>query len=138
MAILSEITPPVAIAAFVAAAIAGAPHMKVCFTGLRLGMIIFLLPWLFIYNPGLLLIGSPIHIVIVYMSILPGVILFAFAMGGWAVRNLTIVERFLCAFLAILFFIRPGSWITLLGLGCLFTTFLFLKNREAEVGESES
>jgi len=119
MSIFSEITPPVAIAAFVAAAIAGTGHMKVCFTALRLGLIIFILPWVFVYNPEVLLIGEPLRIALVLICILPGVLLFAASLGGWAIRNLSFLERFLLGLCGSLFFIKPGGPITLVGIGCL-------------------
>lgn len=138
MSILSEITPPVAIAAFVAAAIADTSHMKVCLTSLRLGLIIFVLPWIFVYNPEIMLAGSPLQVAIVVFCILPGVILFASAMGGWLFRILTNVERIVILGSGILFFIHPGSIITLIAFIVALAILLFLfkgpfKNKEAPV-----
>ena len=130
MSILSEITPPVAIAAFVAAAIANTSHMKVCITGLRLGLIIFVLPWIFVYHPEIVLVGKPFEILIVVFCILPGIILFASAMGGWFFKILSGKERLVLLACGILFFINPGKIFTLIAI--LFASvilIIILKNR---------
>jgi TRAP-type uncharacterized transport system fused permease subunit len=55
---LSAITPPVAIASFAAAGIAGAPAMKTGWESMRVGSIIYFLPFFFVLNPALVLQGS--------------------------------------------------------------------------------
>ena len=61
---LSFITPPVALAAVAAAGIAGAPAMKTGLMSLRLGSVLFLLPFLFVVNPALILRGDPLSVVV--------------------------------------------------------------------------
>jgi TRAP-type uncharacterized transport system fused permease subunit len=55
---LSAITPPVAIASFAAAGIAGAPAMKTGWESMWVGSIIYFIPFFFVLNPALLLQGS--------------------------------------------------------------------------------
>jgi TRAP transporter 4TM/12TM fusion protein len=55
---LSCITPPVAVASFVGAAIAGAEPMKTALTSMRLGIVVYFLPFFFVYNPALILQGK--------------------------------------------------------------------------------
>jgi TRAP transporter 4TM/12TM fusion protein len=55
---LSAITPPVAIASFAAAGIAGAPAMKTGWESMRVGSIIYFIPFFFVLNPVLVLQGS--------------------------------------------------------------------------------
>jgi TRAP transporter 4TM/12TM fusion protein len=55
---LSSITPPVAIASFAAAGIAGAPPMKTGWESMRVGSIIYFIPFFFVLNPALLLQGD--------------------------------------------------------------------------------
>ncbi len=55
-AVLSAITPPVALAAFAAAPIAGANPMRIAMSSLRLTLVGFIVPFIFIYNPSLLLV----------------------------------------------------------------------------------
>jgi TRAP-type uncharacterized transport system fused permease subunit len=54
---LSSITPPVAIASFAAAGIAGAPAMKTGWESMRVGSIIYFIPFFFVLNPALVLQG---------------------------------------------------------------------------------
>jgi TRAP-type uncharacterized transport system fused permease subunit len=56
--ILSAITPPVAIASFAAAGIAGAPAMKTGWESMWVGSIIYFIPFFFVLNPALLLQGD--------------------------------------------------------------------------------
>lgn len=53
-ACLSAITPPVALAAFVGAGLAGANPMKVAWTAVRIGIIKFIIPFMFVFRPGCL------------------------------------------------------------------------------------
>ena len=55
-AVLSAITPPVALAAFAAAPIANANPMKIAVVSLRLTLVGFIVPFVFVYNPSLLLV----------------------------------------------------------------------------------
>jgi TRAP transporter 4TM/12TM fusion protein len=61
--IVSGITPPVAMAAFAGAAIAKSSQMRTGFTALRIGTSAFILPFMFVMGPGLLLQGSVFQIV---------------------------------------------------------------------------
>jgi TRAP-type uncharacterized transport system fused permease subunit len=55
---LSSITPPVAIASFAAAGIAGAPPMRTGWESMRVGSIIYFIPFFFVLNPALVLQGD--------------------------------------------------------------------------------
>lgn len=57
---LSYITPPVALACFTAASIAGSNPMRTGFTAMRLGCVIYFLPFFFVYNPALLLMSDSV------------------------------------------------------------------------------
>jgi TRAP transporter 4TM/12TM fusion protein len=54
--VLSSVTPPVALAAYAAAPIAGAPPLKTAMQALRLSLVGFLIPYVFVFNPSLLLV----------------------------------------------------------------------------------
>ena len=56
--VIAGITPPMAPDAFVAAGIADSPMMKTAFTACRLALVIFVVPYMFVYNNALLLIGN--------------------------------------------------------------------------------
>jgi TRAP transporter 4TM/12TM fusion protein len=57
-AVISNITPPVALAAFAASSISGAPPNKIGFQAMRLGFLAFIVPFAFCYDPGLLMQGG--------------------------------------------------------------------------------
>jgi len=61
-AILAAVTPPVAIAAYAAASIAGSDPLKTGFAALKLAVAGFIIPYVFMYNPALLLKGSVLEI----------------------------------------------------------------------------
>ena len=57
-AVLSALTPPIAVAALAAAAIANEDPFKIAFSAVRLAVVGFLLPFVFVWNPGLLLLAG--------------------------------------------------------------------------------
>jgi TRAP transporter 4TM/12TM fusion protein len=56
----SGITPPVCVFAFIAAALAGARPFKTGFTAMRLAIVLYFIPWFFVFNPALILQGDNI------------------------------------------------------------------------------
>jgi TRAP-type uncharacterized transport system fused permease subunit len=61
--LVSFITPPVAVACYVTAGIADANPMRVGLRAVRFGIVIFLLPFVWIYRPAMLLSGAPIEVI---------------------------------------------------------------------------
>jgi TRAP-type uncharacterized transport system fused permease subunit len=80
---LSTITPPVALAAYVAAGIAGADINKVGWTAFRFGLTTFILPFMFVYGPALLMQGSPLEIIYTVVISLFGVYVIASGLVGY-------------------------------------------------------
>ncbi len=70
---LSAITPPVAIASFAAAGIAGAPAMKTGWESMRVGSIIYFIPFFFVLNPVLVLQGDNPYLEALGLTILAGI-----------------------------------------------------------------
>ncbi|MFN3658838.1 MAG: TRAP transporter permease [Pseudolabrys sp.] len=85
---MSAITPPVAVAAFAAGSIARANPMAIGLTCCRLAMVAFLIPFVFIYHPGLLLIGTPSVIVMSMASAALAVVALVAAAEGYLFRPL--------------------------------------------------
>jgi TRAP transporter 4TM/12TM fusion protein len=85
---MSLITPPVAPAAFVAAAIAHAPSMATGWTSMRFGWAAYIVPFLFVYSPAILMKGSVFDIVVVTLSSLAGIWLICAGMTGFFTRVL--------------------------------------------------
>lgn len=80
---LSFITPPVALAAFAAASVAQVSPMKAGFEAMRLGTIIYFIPFFFVFNPGLLLQGGGAEIVVLLTTAIAGVCLVAAGLQGY-------------------------------------------------------
>jgi len=118
---MSMITPPVALAAYAAASLAHTDPMKTGWTAVRFGWIAFVIPFLFIRSPSLLLEGSVTSIVIDFASALLGVWLICAAIAGYAKRSLTPLTRAGFGFAGLLLFIpvdavRYGGWVDVAGL----------------------
>ena len=86
---MSLITPPVAPAAYVAAAIAGSPSMATGWTAMRFGWSSYIVPFLFVYSPAILMQGSVLDIVVVTVTSLFGIWLICAAMTGFFTRLLS-------------------------------------------------
>ncbi len=81
--ILSQITPPVALAAYAAGNIASANPNAVGFTAVRLGLVAFFLPFFFVYGPALLGVGSGSEIALAAVTAVIGVFCFTVAQFGF-------------------------------------------------------
>jgi len=109
---LSSITPPVAIASFAAAGIAGAPPMKTGWESMRVGSIIYFIPFFFVLNPAFVLQGPLTETAIVTFTAFAGIIFICGGIQGyqagigdlrgagrieWLVRSLLIAGGFVLA-----------------------------------------
>ncbi|HWK68973.1 MAG TPA: TRAP transporter fused permease subunit [Rhizobiaceae bacterium] len=81
---LSMISPPIAMASFAAASLAGSDQMKTSVDAFKLGWIAYVLPFLFIYKPGLLLMGSWLDIAYVFVSSVVALVLVTGGIVGHA------------------------------------------------------
>lgn len=115
---LSNVTPPVSLAAFAAAGIAGSSPMKTAFTGMGLAAAGFLVPFAFVYGPGLLLVGSVGTIVLAILTGLAGVLALSAAVVGWLRGPLSAFDRALLAAASIAL-VFPGVYTGAAGLGAL-------------------
>jgi TRAP transporter 4TM/12TM fusion protein len=96
-AVLSALTPPVAVAAYAAAGLAEANPIKTAVLAVRLGVIAFVVPFGFVFAPALLLFGDPIEIALALASAAFGIILAAAAIEGYLHAALCVWVRFLVA-----------------------------------------
>jgi TRAP transporter 4TM/12TM fusion protein len=116
-ACLSAITPPVALAAFTAAFLAKSKPMGVAITAVRLGIIAFIVPFMFVYAPSLLWQGDFTVILGTLLTSLIGVILLGSGIQGiFRNHSLNALQRalFLAASITL---IQPGLWTDLAGAG---------------------
>lgn len=86
--VLSAITPPVAVASFAAAGIAGANPTKVGVEAVRLGLTSFIIPFAFVLNPALLMDGTVVEIGLGFIFSIIGVITIASGMTGYLNKKL--------------------------------------------------
>jgi TRAP transporter 4TM/12TM fusion protein len=86
---MSMITPPVAVAAFAAASIAGADAMRTGWAACRFGWSAFIVPFLFVLSPTLLLIGPADAVALAIVTAVLGIWLVSIAMVGYFMRPLS-------------------------------------------------
>lgn len=122
-ATIAGITPPMAPDAFVAAGISGAPMMRTAFTACRLAMVIFIVPYMFVYNNALLLVGGVGQIVQVCVTAFLGVLALAYAAQNYLAGPLPVSWRLLL-FLGSGLLIYPGWGTDLAGAALVVLIYL--------------
>jgi TRAP transporter 4TM/12TM fusion protein len=85
---MSMITPPIALASFAASTISGANPMATGFQAMRLGWVAYIIPFMFVLSPTLLMKGEPLHIALNIMTASFGVYIISVAFAGYFVRPL--------------------------------------------------
>ncbi len=84
-AMISFITPPVAIGAYAAAGIAQSNPMKTGLEAMRLGTIIYFVPFFFVLDPALIGLGTPIEVATVFVAAVVGVVLVSAGLQGYLI-----------------------------------------------------
>ncbi len=126
---LSMISPPVAIAAFVAANLAGADPNRTGWTAMAFGWTLFVIPFLFVFSGTLLLKGDPLSIAVDVLLAVAGVWFISAAMMGYAARPLGFAARVchgvtgLCLFMPANAF-GAERWINAAGVGLAVAMFV--------------
>ena len=121
-AISSGITPPVCLVAYAGAAIADAPPMKTGFTAFKLGIAAFIVPFIFIFEPALLLMGDWATILQAVFTAVLGVVCLASSMQGWLFTESSPAERVMM-FVAGIVLVYPGLLTDLIGFGTASLVF---------------
>ena len=104
--VMSFLTPPVAIAAYVAASIAHSEPLQTGFTGVRLGIIAYVVPFVFALSPSLILIGSVGDIMLHVITALLGTVVLGVSFVGYLFDHLSIPKR-MCFALGAFLLIAP-------------------------------
>ena len=108
LGMMSMVTPPIAIGAFFAASIAKASPMDTAFESMRFGWTAYIVPFLFVFSPGLLLIGSPLDSLIAVVTAVLGVYAISAAFIGWLHGSAGIVRRILIGIAGAALLLPPG------------------------------
>ncbi|MBM6594872.1 TRAP transporter permease [Microvirga pudoricolor] len=116
--VLADITPPVALAAYAGASMAGADPFKTGNTAFRLGLGKVLVPFVFVYGPAMLIVTPeftwPSFLFVTFCA-MAGIVLLSAAFAGYALAPLRAWERWLAG-IAALPIIAPELISTLIGL----------------------
>ncbi|MGF1650614.1 MAG: TRAP transporter permease [Hyphomicrobiaceae bacterium] len=107
-AVMSAITPPVALAAYAGAAIAQSDPMRTSVESFKYGLAAFVVPFMFFMSPELLMQGAPLEIIHVVITALIGIFLLASAIQGWFFGALAWWLRLLLAVAALSMI--DGGW----------------------------
>jgi TRAP transporter 4TM/12TM fusion protein len=112
LGMMSMVTPPVAIAAFFAANLAGSAPMHTGYTAMRFGWTAYIVPFLFVFAPSLLLQGNPMQIAQAVVTALAGVWLISAGFVGYLFRPLPSDRRVLFVVAGFLLLVPAGaaSW----------------------------
>jgi len=119
--VLADITPPVALAAYAAAGIAGSNPFKTGNTAFRLGIAKALVPFVFVYSPALLLVADGFTwaaFTVTLAGAMMGIAALGVAFSGYFIAPLSKPERYWVALVSLLF-IAPGLTTFAIGLGLL-------------------
>ena len=109
--IMADVTPPVGLASFAAAAVSGGDPLKTGVTAFYYSLRTAALPFLFIFNTDLILVGVQTlpHIILVFSTATVAMLIFAAATQGYFMARSRIYESVALLLIAFTIF-RPGAW----------------------------
>lgn len=126
-AILSGITPPVAIGAFVAAGIAKANELRTAVTAMKLGLVGMVVPYLFVYDNSFLLMGTLWETVPRFVLAIVGVYALSAGLNGYLFSGLSLLPR-LVIFASAAALLWPQAWeVNIVGLAVFGACYAGLK-----------
>lgn len=127
--IIADVTPPVALAAFAGAGIARSDPMRTGVSASKLAIAAFLIPYIFVLSPSLLLIDTTLPKVLMMMTTsLIGMTAIAAAVSGYLLTRAQWVER-IFFFVGGLLMIDPNLVTDMIGLGLLIVAFIIQKTK---------
>ncbi len=129
--IMADLTPPVCLAAFTGAGIAGASPGKTGITATKIALVAYFIPYSFVYTP-MVLLQNPnlVHLAILVGSSILGIMSLAGSLEGWMFRDMKPLERLILLPLAIATFM-PQVTVNLVA-GALLIAVLFLLKKTAK------
>ena len=134
-AVLSAITPPVALAVFAAAGLAKADMWQTGWQAVRVGAAGFIVPFMFVYDPSLLMIGPWTSVLPAVVSATVGCVLLAAGLFGFLLRECSAWQR-IALVAASLLLIKPGWGTDLIGVALLMAVLVSQWLRRSRVAET--
>lgn len=125
--VLSMITPPVALAAYAAAGVAGGSAMRTSIIAFSLSAVAFFVPFSFIYDEAILFSGSYGKIFLSSLGLFASTIVWAVALGGYWKRALSAPERLIVGLAGLAAVLAPtGTFVWIVGLAGGWAILAFL------------
>jgi TRAP-type uncharacterized transport system fused permease subunit len=116
-AVVSAITPPVALASYAAAGISGANPMETSVASFKIGIAAFIVPFMFFYNSAILMEGSWFEVIRAGITATFGVFLLSAGVQGWFMGGRSAWFLRVALMVAALFMIEGGLLTDLIGVG---------------------
>jgi TRAP transporter 4TM/12TM fusion protein len=138
--VLANVTPPVAIAAYAGAGLAGSNPTETGLIAFKIALAGFLLPFVWVYNPALLLQGDAIEIILATISAVVGIVALASAVQGYLPGGRSRWYHRLLMGCGALALIKPGVVTDLLGIGLIGIALLswYIGRRAAGAAAAEA
>jgi TRAP transporter 4TM/12TM fusion protein len=125
-AVVSAITPPVALASYAAAGISGANPMETSVASFKIGIAAFIVPFMFFYNSSILMDGTYLQIGQALVTAVVGVFLLSSGVQGWFLGRSAVWFLRVLLIIAALFMISGGLITDIIGVGMAIGT-LFIQ-----------
>jgi len=133
--IIADVTPPVALAAFVGAGIARANPLKTGIQATKLAIAAFLVPYIFVYSPSLLMVDvTVLGVIQIMITAIIGIIGVGSAACGYFFTNQSFIERILF-FVGGILMVIPGLTTDLVGLALLAIGYFIQKKKATAVAK---
>lgn len=129
-AVVSAITPPVALASYAAAGISGDNPMGTSVASFKIGLAAFIVPFMFFYSPAMLMEGSPLQILRVGVTATLGIILLSGMVQKWFFGPLNTLQR-VVMLVGAMFMIYGGIYSDIAGLAIGAALFIMQRKRYA-------
>lgn len=132
---IGALTPPVAITAYTAAALAKSDPNKTGFRAFRMGLVAYIIPFIFLFSPAILMVGETMTVMIAVATAVFGIFCLTAAVEGYMLRYWNVPSRILMGMAAVCLMI-PGSVTDLAGAGCIAAAFILsqcLQHKNMEV-----
>ncbi len=126
-AVLSAITPPVALASYAAAGISGANPMETSVASFKIGIAAFIVPFMFFYNSALLMDGTVLEITRAFVTATIGVALLSASVQGWFMGGRAVWFLRIGLLAAALMMIEGGLATDLAGVGIAVAIYFVQK-----------